>query len=48
MALAKTFDEKFTEELATTIKSGNIAAWGTGIGTGTAASLPYFVQGKKR
>ena len=46
MALENTFRSRYSEELATTLRSGNFAAWGTGIGNGTGTALPYFVQGK--
>lgn len=46
MALGNTFHTRFTDDLSTTLRSGNVAAWGTGIGTGTGAALPYFVQGE--
>jgi len=46
MALENTFRTRYSDELVTTLKSGNTAAWGTGIGNGTGTALPYFVQGK--
>jgi len=46
MALEDTFRTRFSTDLVTTLRSGNVAAWGTGIGNGTGTALPYFVQGK--
>lgn len=46
MALEDTFQTRFADDLNTTLRSGNVAAWGTGIGNGTGTALPYFVQGQ--